>query len=146
MKKVLILLMLAVSLSVYASGYNQGIYTGSSEMDKEGNKLFATLVVGEDEKIEYLLIDEIIAVDKKDFTKGFTTKRIQGEKYGMKKFSGIKKEWNTQVDSISKMIVDNQGITFKVKEDGKTDGIAGASIRVNNFVSLVKPLLEKAKK
>ncbi len=42
-------------------------------------------------------------------------------------------------------MVENQGISFEVNEDKTTDAIAGASMKVNYYVSILEELIAQAR-
>jgi hypothetical protein len=144
MKKTLILMMLVITINLFATEYNPGNYTLSSKGFKENTTNFATLTIGKDGKIQNLLIDVIIPIDKDNLKKGYTTKRIAGDNYGMKKESKIGKEWYEQIDIVAERIVNDQGVNFTANSDGRVDTIAGATIRVGEYLPLIEDLLKKA--
>ncbi len=145
MKKILLLVtLLLISFSLSAKGFKTGIYRSERISSKQTS--YVTMIVGEEGMIDHILIDVLLPVDKEDYSKGITTKQILGDKYGMVKASKIKKEWYEQANILASDIVKNQGVTFKVKDDLKTDGVAGATIKVAEYVELINELIEEAKK
>ncbi|MDX9897872.1 MAG: FMN-binding protein [Spirochaetia bacterium] len=65
--------------------------------------------------------------------------------YGMIKASKIGKEWHQQAFAVEKYLVDTQDVGFsKIKADGTTDAISGASLHVKGFFDLVKAALASA--
>lgn len=98
----------------------------------------------------YLEFVEIKVVDGKitsvnwDGTKGDSTikKDVEAGKYDMKSA----KTWTEQASLLEQSVLDNQGVSeIKITSDGRTDAIAGVSIHVNGFVSLVEKALSEAK-
>lgn len=62
--------------------------------------------------------------------------------YGMIKASKLKLEWNQEAQNLEKFLVQTQDVAFtKIKADGTTDAIAGATFHVANFFKLVKKAL-----
>ncbi len=55
-------------------------------------------------------------------------------------------EWYEQAEAVSAEVVQNQGTSsIVVKEDGKTDAVAGVSISVDGFVELANEAIDQAK-
>lgn len=68
-----------------------------------------------------------------------------GGKYGMVKASKIKAEWDAQAKAAEAFLVKSQDPNFsKFGKDGKTDAIAGASMTVSEFYTLVQEALASA--
>ncbi len=150
MKRVVKLLTLfaLVSSLTMAGEYIPGTYRGSKESThKRGFSYtnFVTMVVDQEGRIEQVFIDATFPVDARDLSKGFSTKQLMGESYGMKAASEIGKEWNEQADAIAAHVIENQGIAFNVNEDKTTDDIAGASVKVNYFASILEDLMTQAR-
>ncbi|GLI56191.1 hypothetical protein PM10SUCC1_17050 [Propionigenium maris DSM 9537] len=150
MKKIskLMALFALVSSMTMAGEYIPGTYRGAQESThKRGFSYtnFITMIVGEEGRIDQVIIDATFPVDARDLNKGFTTKQLMGESYGMKAASGIGREWNEQADAIAAHVVENQGISFEVNEDKTTDAIAGASMKVNYYVSILEELIAQAR-
>jgi major membrane immunogen (membrane-anchored lipoprotein) len=62
--------------------------------------------------------------------------------YGMKKASKIGLEWDQQAASVEAYLLKNQNPAFdKLKPDGTTDAITGASVHVGGFFALVNKAL-----
>lgn len=60
-------------------------------------------------------------------------------KYGMKKFGKAQAEWFEQAAVVEQYLVKSQDLGFsKIKADGKTDAITGASVTVKEFFDLAK--------
>lgn len=150
MKKIikLTVLFLLMAVVVSAGGYKTGVYRGSRVMLSQGypHTDFVTIVVGGKGKIVAVLIDATYPVDTKNYNKGFTTKQLLGDDYGMRRGSSIDREWNEQVDAIAEDIIKNQGIKFKLEKDGAPDGVAGATINVEPYVRIIEEILEEARK
>ena len=55
-------------------------------------------------------------------------------------------EWHEQAEKVEEFLVEKQDVSaIDVKDDGKTDTIAGVTMNVDGFVDLVKDALSKAK-
>lgn len=53
--------------------------------------------------------------------------------------------WREQSIAIANFLIENQSVdAFSVNKDGITDSVSGASISINDFISLVKECLTKA--
>ncbi|HCM27710.1 MAG TPA: FMN-binding protein [Treponema sp.] len=71
------------------------------------------------------------AADKKAYDKA--------GKYNMKKFGKSQGEWWEEAAKVEAYLVSSQDLAFsKIKADGKTDAISGASITVKGFFDLAK--------
>ena len=69
-----------------------------------------------------------------------------GDEYNMKSASEAGKEWYEQVNLIENKVIQNQGIEFMtLNEDGKTDTIAGVTMKVNALYEALNNALSKAK-
>lgn len=150
MKKILKLLTLfaLVSSLTMAGEYIPGTYRGAKESThKRGFSYtnFITMIVGQEGRIEQVIIDATFPVDARDLSKGFTTKQLMGESYGMKAASEIEREWNEQADAIAAHVIENQGIAFNMNEDKTTDDIAGASVKVNYYAAILEELIAQAR-
>ena len=76
-----------------------------------------------------------------------TTKKTLGDAYNMKQASEVGKEWYEQVNLIEAKVIENQEISFiKLDSDGKTDTIAGVTMKVNALYSALEDALKDAKK
>ncbi|NLI59901.1 MAG: FMN-binding protein [Clostridiales bacterium] len=66
--------------------------------------------------------------------------------YGMVANGGAIAEWHEQAEKVEAFLVEKQDVNaIQVKDDGKTDAIAGVTINVNGFVDMVKDALSNAK-
>lgn len=150
MKKYFVLcLMLVVSLFVFTGcekvetgNYKEGTYFGTYE-DNYGGKAVATAVVYVDANgvIKSVFLDTVY--EKNDV---LTTKKALGDEYNMKSASEAGKEWYEQVNLIENKVIENQGIEFMtLNEDGKTDTIAGVTMKVNALYEALNNALSKAK-
>ena len=150
MKKYFVLcLMLVVSLFVFTGcekvetgNYKEGTYSGTYE-DNYGGKAVATSVVyvGANGLIKSVFLDTVY--EKNDV---LTTKKALGDEYNMKSASEAGKEWYEQVNLIENKVIENQGIEFMtLNEDGKTDTIAGVTMKVNALYEALNNALSKAK-
>ncbi len=62
--------------------------------------------------------------------------------YGMKKASKLGLEWNQQAASVEAYLLKTQDVGFnKLRKDGTTDAISGASMHVGGFFALVNKAL-----
>lgn len=65
----------------------------------------------------------------------------------MKPASEVGKEWYEQVNLIESKVIENQNITFiSLNEDGKTDAIAGVTMKVEALYKALEMALDQAKK
>ena len=150
MKKYFVLcLMLVLSLFVFTGcekvetgNYKEGTYFGTYEDNYDG-KAVATAVVYVDANgvIKSVFLDTVY--EKNDV---LTTKKALGDEYNMKSASEAGKEWYEQVNLIENKVIQNQGIEFMtLNEDGKTDTIAGVTMKVNALYEALNNALSKAK-
>lgn len=151
MKRIMKLLgvFLLVNALTFAGDYVPGIYRASkTATHSKGFKYtnFVTMIVNQRGNIENVIIDATFPVDSKDLKKGYTTKQLLGDDYGMRKASKIGKEWNEQADAIGKHVVENQGLAFKLNKDKKTDDIAGATVKMHYYQGILAKVLAEAKK
>lgn len=124
--------------------YKEGTYFGAYEDNYGGSKSMATAVVYVDQNgmIKSVFLDTV-------YKKGdvLTTKKTLKDEYGMKPNSEVSKEWYEQVNLIETKVIENQDISFiKLNEDGKTDTIAGVTMKVNALYEALNNALTKAKK
>ena len=128
---------------VNSGNYKEGTYYGYVVDDYGGSKNVATAVVYVDSNgmIKSVFLDTTYVKDGVN-----TTKKALGSDYGMKARSEVKKEWYEQVELIEKKVVENQGISFiTLDNDGKTDTIAGVTIKIEALYKALNNALEKAK-
>ena len=65
--------------------------------------------------------------------------------YGMKKASKLGLEWNQEAATVEAYLLKTQDIAFnKIRADGTTDAISGASIHVSTFYALLNKALASA--
>ena len=65
--------------------------------------------------------------------------------YGMKKASKLGLEWDQQAATVEAYLLKTQDVGFnKIKADGTTDAISGASLHVANFFTLVNKAMASA--
>lgn len=124
--------------------YKEGTYFGSYIDDYGSDPAVATAVVYVDESgmIKSVFLDTTY---KKDDT--LTTKKTLGNDYGMKVASEAGKEWYEQVNLIESKVVENQDIAFiTLNDDGKTEAIAGVTMKVNALYQALNNAIEQAKK
>lgn len=123
--------------------YKEGTYFGSYQDSYGNGDSVATAVVYVDSNglIKSVFLDTT-------FTKGsaLTTKKALGDDYGMKPKSEAGKEWYEQVNLIEAKVIENQDISFITLDDnGKTDAIAGVTMKVNALYKALENALENAK-
>ena len=151
MKKYLILLCALFIVGLMVTGcekvnkgnYKEGTYFGSVVDDYGGSKNLATAVIYVDSNgmIKSVFLDTTYVKDNAN-----TTKKALKDDYGMKSRSEVKKEWYEQVELIEKKVVENQGISFiNLDSNGKTDAIAGVTIKIDALYKALNNALEKAK-
>ena len=65
----------------------------------------------------------------------------------MKPNSEVSKEWYEQVNLIEAKVIENQNITFiGLNSDGKTEAIAGVTMKIDALYNALNNALEQAKK
>lgn len=102
----------------------------------------AVVYVDQNGMIKSVFLDTVYSKDSV-----LTTKKTLGDDYNMKPASEAKKEWYEQVNLIETKVIENQDISFiKLNEDGKTDTIAGVTMKVNALYEALNNALTKAKK
>lgn len=127
-----------------SGNYKEGTYFGTYVDNYGGSESVATAVVYVDEtgSIKSVFLDTTYSKDS-----GTTTKKTLGDDYNMKPASEVGKEWYEQVNLIESKVVENQDISFiKLDSDGKTDAIAGVTMKVNALYGALENALKDAKK
>lgn len=124
--------------------YKEGTYYGSYIDTYGGTSAVATAVVYVDESgmIKSVFLDTV-------YKKGdvLTTKKTLKDEYGMKPNSEVSKEWYEQVNLIEAKVIENQNITFiGLNSDGKTEAIAGVTMKIDALYNALNNALEQAKK
>ncbi len=128
---------------VSKGNYKEGTYFGSYTDNYGSTPSVATAVVYVDNSgmIKSVFLDTTYS---KNST--LTTKKSLGDDYGMKANSEVEKEWYEQVNLIEAKVIENQKITFiELDGEGKTDSIAGVTMKVNALYSALEIALEQAK-
>lgn len=123
--------------------YKEGTYYGSVVDTYGGSEAVASAVVYVDASgmIKSVFLDTTYKTDE-----GTTTKKALGEEYGMKKASAAGKEWYEQVNLLEAKVIENQDISFiKLDDDGKTDAVAGVTMKVNALYDALNKAIEQAK-
>lgn len=123
--------------------YKEGTYFGSYTDNYGTTPSVATAVVYVDDSglIKSVFLDTTYS---KNST--LTTKKSLGNDYGMKANSEVEKEWFEQVNLIEAKVIENQEITFiELDGEGKTDSIAGVTMKVSALYSALEIALEQAK-
>lgn len=146
--KLLFCLLLCVFLfgceKVNKSEYKEGTYYGSVVDNYGGTNNVATAVVyiGSDGLIKSVFLDTTYTKNGVN-----TTKKTLGLDYNMKSSSEVGKEWYEQVSLIESKVIENQNISFiKLDDNGKTDTIAGVTIKIDALYKALNNALENAKK
>lgn len=150
-----------VGLGIQVSTNGKGDKENGFEASQ--NATFAVLTIDKEGKILEAKIDT--AQSKFKFNKEgkffehpeeakFKTKKELGDEYGMKKASGIGKEWNEQIEFLESKLVgktleDVKNIKL-VEKDGKkvfedADLISGATVGVEDYLKAVVKAFENAK-
>ena len=74
---------------------------------------------------------------------GTTKRKLADEGHYVMTEEGL--TWTEQADALAKMIIDNQSMaSLGMNEEGKTDAVAGVSIYIGGFSSLLEQCLEQA--
>ena len=151
MKKYLIVLIAIIGLvlmtgceKVENGKYKEGTYYNAVVDNYGGSKNVATAViyVDKDGLIKSVFLDTVYQKDGVN-----TTKKTLGNDYNMKPRSEVGKEWYAQVNLIEAKVVENQDISFiKLDNDGKTDAIAGVTMKIDALYKALEGALNKAKK
>lgn len=160
-KEDLLLATKKVGLGIQVSKNGKGDKENGFEATQ--NATFAVLTIDKEGKILEAKIDT--AQSKFKFNKegkffehpeeaAFKTKKELGDEYGMRKASGIGKEWNEQIEFIESNLVgktleDVKNIKL-VEKDGKkifedADLISGATLGVEDYMKAVVKAFENAK-
>lgn len=124
--------------------YKEGTYLGTYTDNYGGSKNTAIAVVYVDSNglIKSVYLDTTYVKDGVN-----TTKKTLGNDYGMKVRSEAGKEWYEQVNLLESKIVENQDISFiKLDENGKTDAVAGVTMKVDALYNALNNALKDAKK
>lgn len=151
MKKIILVLpMLLLSILLFGcekvsnGDYKEGTYFANVIDNYGGSKNTAIAVVYVDDSglIKSVFLDTIYEKDGIN-----TTKKSLGSDYGMKVRSEVGKEWYEQVNLIESKVVENQDISFiKINDDGKTDSIAGVTMKVDALYNALNEALKEARK
>lgn len=129
---------------VSEGNYKEGTYYGSVIDSYGGSNAVASAVVYVDSTgmIKSVFLDTVYTKDDV-----LTTKKTLGDAYNMKPASEVGKEWFEQVNLIEAKVIENQNITFMtLNEDGKTDTIAGVTMKVDALYKALENALNQAKK
>jgi major membrane immunogen (membrane-anchored lipoprotein) len=140
MKKAIILfsMILIATTSVFAEKPANGIYFAQeTEFPGSGWKYNVTLVVKRGK------IKEVVW-NGSNINGGMSKDEVsRAGKYGMEANGGAIAPWWKQAEAVEKMLIKKQDINAITLSDdkGHTDAVSGATIKVGNFVSLVKEAL-----
>jgi major membrane immunogen (membrane-anchored lipoprotein) len=100
-------------------------------------QVVVTVAAGKITKVNWNGISNLGGADKK------TVAAAGG--YGMKKASKLGLEWDQEAANVEAYLLKTQDVGFnKLKADGTTDAISGASLHVANFFTLVNKALGSA--
>lgn len=141
MKKLLILMALVLMVVPFITAQGNltdGVYFAQEEeFPGSGWKYNVTLVVnkGKIKEVDWNGSNINAGTDKK-------TRSMNG-KYPMVENGGAIADWHVQAEKVEKFLLKKQDpneITL-IDEDGHTDAVSGATIKVGNFVDLVKKAL-----
>lgn len=124
--------------------YKEGTYLGTYTDNYGGSKNTAIAVVYVDSNglIKSVYLDTTYVKDSVN-----TTKKTLGNDYGMKARSEAGKEWYEQVNLLESKIIESQDLSFiKLDEDGKTDAVAGVTMKIDALYNAVDMALKEAKK
>ena len=145
----------------YAAISSIGKSTDAGEKDglAEVDTMFAAVLVDGSGKIVDCKIDSVQT--KVNFSKEgklltdlgtvVESKNELGEKYGMKKASGISKEWNEQADGFAKYVIGKTADEVKgiaVSADGVADDAdlkATITVHIGDFINVVEQAVANAK-
>ena len=151
MKKYLMIVALFLCLFTFTAcekvsegNYNEGTYLGTVTDSYGGSDSTAMAVVYVDANglIKSVYLDTVYSKDDV-----LTTKKTLGKDYNMIVASEAKKEWYEQVNLIEAKVIENQGTDFmKLDDSGKTDTIAGVTMKVDALVEALNNALNQAKK
>lgn len=123
--------------------YKEGTYFGTYQDNYGGSDAVATAVVYVDSTgtIKSVFLDTTYSKDSV-----LTTKKTLKDDYGMKKSSEVGKEWYEQVELIEAKVIENQDISFITLDDnGKTDTIAGVTMKIDALYKALEDALKDAK-
>lgn len=123
--------------------YKEGTYYGYVIDNYGGAENVATAVLYVDSNglIKSVFLDTVYTKDGVN-----TTKKSLGNDYGMKARSEAGKEWYEQVELLEKKVVENQGTSFiTINDEGKTDAVAGVTMKVDALYKALNKALEQAK-
>ena len=124
--------------------YKEGTYLGTYTDNYGGSKNTAIAVVYVDNNglIKSVYLDTTYVKDSVN-----TTKKALGNDYGMKARSEAGKEWYEQVNLLESKIIENQDLSFiKLDENGKTDAVAGVTMKIDALYNAINLALKNAKK
>ena len=129
---------------VESGNYKEGTYYGTYTDTYGGAESVSSAIVYVDASgmIKSVFLDNTYTKDGV-----LTTKKALGDAYNMKPASEVGKEWYEQVNLIEAKVIENQDMAFiTLDDDGKTDSIAGVTMKVNALYEALKVALDNAKK
>ena len=125
--------------------YKEGTYYAGVVDNYGGKENVASVVlyVNENGMIKSVFIDTTYDSS----TGGNSTKKTLGADYAMKtKNPAASGEWDEQMEKLEAEIIAKQGIDFlNLTTDGKTDAVAGVTIKIDAIYEALKQVINKAK-
>lgn len=125
--------------------YKEGVYFGSAvdNFGTESSVATAVVYVNEHGLIKSVFLDTTHVKDDV-----LTTKKVLGKDYNMIVASPIGKEWDEQVKTLEKKIIEEQGLAWlkwSNDEQTKTDSISGVTMQIDALYKAVNYALSQAK-
>lgn len=136
-KKLLAAAMATAMLFVGCSSSNGGSEAKGTENTVTDEDITVTVTKDADGKITDVNIDQ--------FDEDGSSKKDKGEEYGMKKVSGIGKEWNEQIEFLEDYMVENGIDAVTMDESGYADSDdvkTGCTINIAKYVEVAKKAAE----
>lgn len=118
--------------------YKDGEYIASSpDYDDQGYMATVKIIVKD---------GQVASIDCDGLAKEGDSKKVRSENgtYSMKS-AGAKHEWHEQIAYLEKHVLTNGIDSVSVKTDQKTDTVTGCTIKVKDYVDLIKKALDSAK-
>ena len=118
--------------------YKDGEYLASSPNYDEQGFMATVKVIVKD--------GQIASIDCDALAKEGDSKKVQSENgnYSMKP-AGAKYEWHEQIAYFEKHVREKGVDSVNIKSDQKTDTVTGCTIKVKEYVDLIKEALNRAK-
>lgn len=121
---------------------------GRVVVEKEGEtaEVVCALILNQDGKIALARIDEITYETIGEGTVAPTSKKAQGDSYGMVAYGGVKYEWYEQISYLEHALVGKtleQAMTIETRGE---EIVSGCTISVDNYIAAVKAAFESKDK